>query len=84
MHESWDLKDRKCMLLLLVVFMGGGVKSETQSEKAISEQPFFTAEYSIWFFLIWTNAKDIKPYPKNSWSAQMCHQSYFHKKSAQV
>lgn len=36
------------MLLLLVVFMGGGgVKSETQSEKAISEQPFFTAEYSI-------------------------------------
>lgn len=26
---------------------GRGVKSETQSEKAISEQPFFTAEYSI-------------------------------------
>lgn len=29
------------------VYGGGGVKSETQSEKAISEQPFFTAEYSI-------------------------------------
>lgn len=51
MHENWDLKYRKYMLLLLVVFWGGGVKSETQSEKAISEQLFFTAEYSIWCIL---------------------------------
>lgn len=32
MHENWDLKDRRCMLLLLVVFMGGAQEWNSEWE----------------------------------------------------